>query len=205
MGKKSRNKGKKNQVHNSTESTPPPKKTTGNSSGARKKGWKALSPVTRFVLTTAILIGVFYALFWTQQWFHDYIVATITALDAKIASIFLNIFGWGTVTKGQQIASDAMTLNVKTGCDGLEAMAIFGSGVIAYTASIFDKFKGVLFGIGSLFVLNIIRIVHLYLCGVYMPRYFEFFHQNFWQILFILAALILLAVWIGSLNRKSTS
>jgi len=204
MGKKSRNKGKKRQEQQAAENTSPPKKKIS-SGGSRKRGWKGLSPVTRFVLLTAILIGAFYVIFWTQQWFHDYVVASITALDAKIASIFLNIFGWGTVTKGQQIASDAMTLNVKTGCDGLEAMAIFGSGVVAYTASIFDKFKGVLFGVGSLFALNIVRIVHLYLCGVYMPRYFEFFHQNFWQILFILFALILLAIWIGSLNRKTAT
>jgi len=203
MGKKSRKKGTNNSEQNNAENTPSPKKTNKSGGGNKKRGWKGLSPVTRFVLMTAILIIAFYAIFWTQQWFHDYVVASITALDAKIASIILNIFGWGTVTKGQQIASDAMTLNVKTGCDGLEAMAIFGAGVVAYTATAIDKVKGVLFGIGSLFALNIVRIVHLYLCGVYMPRYFEFFHQNFWQILFILIALILLAVWIGSLSRKT--
>jgi len=205
MGKKSRNKGKKKETQNSVENTSPKKTVKNTGGGNKKRGWKGLSPVTRFVLTTALLIGAFYTIFWTTEWFHKYVVASITALDAKIASIFLNIFGWGTITEGQQISSDAMTLNVKTGCDGLEAMAIFGSGVIAYTASIADKFKGVLFGVGSLFVLNIVRIVHLYLCGVYMPRYFEFFHQNFWQILFILFALILLAIWIGSLNKKTTN
>jgi len=205
MGKKSRKKGKQNETGGSAANTPAPKKTTNSGGSGRKKGWKGLSPVTRFVLMTAILIAAFYLILWNSQNFHDYIVAGITALDAKIASIFLNIFGWETVTIGQQISSDAMTLNVKTGCDGLEAMAIFGAGVVAYTASIKEKIKGVLFGVGSLFVLNIIRVIHLYLCGVYMPRYFEFFHQNFWQVLFILSALILLAIWIGSLNRKATS
>ncbi len=207
MGKKSRKKNQaKAQKEQSQQAAAPETRKNSTSSGEGGgfnpiKRWKSLSQVTRFVLTFALLIGAFYLFLWTTNWFHEYFVAFITQLDAKIASIILNIFGWGTVTKGYQISSDAMTLNVKTGCDGLEAMAIFGSGVIAYTAPLVNKFKGLLFGIGSLFVLNIIRVVHLYISGVYMPNYFEFFHEEFWQAVVIICALILLAVWINSLQK----
>jgi len=34
-----------------------------------------------------------------------------------------------------------------------------------------------------------------------MPNYFEFFHEEFWQAVVIIAALILLAVWINSLQK----
>lgn len=205
MGKKSR---KKNQQRQQKEQQPQQgkqesvKKSRGEGGGFNPvKIWKNLSPVTRFVALFGFLIACFYLFFWTTNWFHEYIVAFVTQLDAKLASIALNIFGWGTVTKGYQISSDAMTLNVKTGCDGLEAMAIFGAGVIAYTAPLANKIKGLLFGIGSLFVLNIIRVIHLYISGVYMPKYFEFFHEEFWQAVVIIVALILLAVWINSLQK----
>lgn len=208
MGKKSRKKNqqaKKQNEQSQQQAKGSPKKvkrSKGDGGGFNPiQTWKNLSAVTRFVLTFAFLIGCFYLFFWTSSLFHNYFVAFITQLDAKLASIILNIFGWGTVTEGYQISSDAMTLNVKTGCDGLEAMAIFGSGVIAYTAPLVNKFKGLLFGIGSLFVLNIIRVVHLYISGVYMPNYFEFFHEEFWQAVVIIAALILLAVWINSLQK----
>lgn len=208
MGKKSRkkNQAKEQKVQAEQAATQQPKKSK-KSSGSGGGGfnpidrWKSLSQVTRFVLMFAFLIGCFYLFLWTTNWFHEYFVAFITRLDAKIASVILNIFGWSTITKGYQISSDAMTLNVKTGCDGLEAMAIFGSGVVAYTAPLISKFKGLLFGIGSLFALNIVRVVHLYISGVYMPNYFEFFHEEFWQAVVIIVALILLAVWINSLQK----
>jgi len=210
MGKKSR---KKNQAKEQKGKQPLPTQSSSKNTKSSGDGgggfnpiqtWKNLSAVTRFVAVFALLIACFYLFLWTTNWFHEYFVAFITQLDAKLASIVLNIFGWGTVTKGYQISSDAMTLNVKTGCDGLEAMAIFGSGVIAYTAPLFNKFKGLLFGLGSLFALNIIRVVHLYVSGIYMPNYFEFFHEEFWQAVFIVVALVLLAVWINSLQKVKT-
>jgi len=197
MGKKSRNKKNKGQAEKTvTEASNGSKVSSGLLSF-----WHDRSPVLKFVMLFGFLIGLFY-LMWATQWFHDIVVSNVTKLDAKIASVILNIFGWGTNTIGNTIESDALTLNVKTGCDGLEAMAMFSSGVIAYTASLAHKFRGLIYGIAFLFILNIIRILHLYVTGVYMPKYFEFFHQNFWQIVFIFLSIVLWAFWI---NRIKTT
>lgn len=200
MGKKSRNKKDKSKQEKQaveTNNNNDNNSTVGN--GGIVGLWKDRSPVLKFVLLFGLLIGLFY-LMWATQWFHDIIVSNVTKLDAKIASVILNIFGWGTQTIGNTIESDALTLNVKTGCDGLEAMAMFSSGVIAYTASLAHKFRGLLYGIAFLFALNIVRILHLYVTGVYMPTYFEFFHQNFWQIVFIFLSIVLWAFWINRIK-----
>jgi len=203
MGKKSRKKKGQEKAENNTDQTPQKaeNKSDGGSSGGITALWNDRSPVLKFVLLFGLLIGLFY-LMWATQWFHDNIVKSVTQLDAKIASVILNIFGWETKTIGNTIDSNALTLNVKTGCDGLEAMAMFSSGVIAYTASLAHKFRGLLYGIAFLFALNIIRILHLYVTGVYMPTYFEFFHQNFWQIVFIFLSIVLWAFWINRIKTK---
>jgi len=121
MGKNSKGSKKKASNDNVSEDA------NSGSSGGILSFWNDRSPVFKFIIMFGLLIGLFY-LFWATQWFHDTIVSSVTKLDAKIASVILNIFGWGTETQGDQIVSDALTLNVKTGCDGLEAMAMFSSG-----------------------------------------------------------------------------
>lgn len=164
--------------------------------------WYDRSPVLRFVILFGLFMAIFYSV-WATQWFHDHFVTAITKLDALIAAKFLNLFGYETIQNGTSVVSPYMKVNVKTGCDGIEAMALFGSGVLAFTAGWGHKLKGLFWGILFLFTVNIIRIIHLWLSGVYMPEYFEFFHQNFWQILFILISIITWAVWINRVGSKS--
>lgn len=177
----------------------PPSPPKGNN--AFTKFWYGRSPVLRYILLFGFLMGIFY-LVWATQWFHDNVVRAVTTLDAKLASIILNVFGYGTVAEGTSVASPEMTVNVKTGCDGIQAMALFANGVIAYAAPLAHKFKGVIFGLLFLFGVNLFRVVHLWLSGLYMPKYFKFLHENFWQILFIFISIITWAFWINRINKN---
>jgi len=165
-----------------------------------KKLWYDRSPVLRFILLFILFMGIFYILLWGQDFFQEGVVVAVTRFDAKLASIGLNLFGYGTTTEGAALTSPQMTVNVKTGCDGIEAMAMFVSGVLAYTASWGHKIRGLLYGLAFLFAVNVLRVMHLWLTGLYMPQYFEFFHQNLWQIIFILVAILTWAFWISRIR-----
>ena len=167
-----------------------------------KKVWYDRSPVLRFVLLFALFMILFYVC-WATPFFHEIIVANVTALDAKIASVVLNLFGYGTSAADSVLASPQMRVNVQTGCDGIEAMALFGSGVLAYTATRKHKIKGIFYGFLILFVINIVRVIHLWLTGLYMPSYFDIFHETIWQIAFILLAILLWAFWISRIRPVS--
>ncbi len=185
-----------------TENNESLKESSSAGQGGIKGFWNDRSPVFKYIVLFAACIGSFYLFLWNSQWFHDIVVRGVTVFDSKIASMILNIFGYGTWTEGPRVASDAMTVNVKTGCDGLEAMAMYSSGVIAFTAPLWSKIRGLALGLLFLFCMNIFRVVHLWLTGLYMPRYFEFFHQNFWQIVFILISLLTLAFWINKIQKQ---
>ncbi len=175
--------------------------TNNSSRTGLAKFWYDRSPVLRYIVLFILLMAIFY-MFWATQWFHDYFVSTLTKIDAKLASVFLNLFGYGTEAIGTTVKSPNMTVNVKTGCDGVEAMALFANGIIAYAAPLGHKLKGIFWGLLFLFTVNLIRVIHLWLSGLYMPEYFEFFHSNFWQFAFILISLVTWAVWINRIRRK---
>ncbi len=177
----------------------PPQNGGGNN--GPMKWWYDRSPVLRFIILFILFMIIFYSV-WATNWFHENFVAAVTRVDASIASFFLDLFGYETHAEGTSVVSPSMTVNVKTGCDGIEAMALFSSGVLAFTASWGHKIKGLIGGIAFLFAVNIVRIIHLWLSGLYMPEYFEFFHQNFWQILFILISIITWAIWINRVSKK---
>jgi len=167
-----------------------------------KKVWYDRSPVLRFVLLFALFMIIFYVC-WATQFFHEVIVANVAAFDARIASVVLNIFGFGTSVTDSTLASPEMSVTVQTGCDGIEAMALFASGVLAYTATRKHKIKGLFYGLLFLFVINIVRVVHLWWTGLYMPNYFNIFHDMIWQIAFILLAILTWAFWISRIRPAS--
>ncbi len=163
--------------------------------------WYGLSPVLRFLIGFIVLIVVFY-MFWGTQWFHNSIVKQVVTVNTAIASFILNIFGMDTIAQGSKIIGDQFTVNVKTGCDGLEGMAIFGSAVLAFPTMLSKKFKGLFAGIAFLFLLNLARIIQLYLTGIYYPDLFEILHQNIWQIIFIIIAIVLFGIWLAGLQSS---
>jgi exosortase/archaeosortase family protein len=75
-------------------------------------------------------------------------------------------------------------------------MALFSVAVIAFPGKLKQKLIGVFSGIIILYVLNQLRIVSLYLTGIYYPKAFELMHVEVWQFLFIIFAIALWVIWI---------
>ena len=176
------------------------KKKSSNSVFARlHNNWKQKRPVLYFVLAFAVLLSIFY-LFLFTAFFENHIQVHIVSLNASISGFILNLFGQHTFTSGSFITSSVFSINVKRGCDAVEPMALFAAALLAFPSSIKNKIKGLLIGISILFVLNIIRIVSLFLTGIYYPSVFEIMHIEVWQFLFILFAL---GLWIILIRKPS--
>jgi exosortase/archaeosortase family protein len=133
---------------------------------------------------------------WFSEWFNSHINPKITAINAFLSSKILNLLGQGTSSGGETIFSPAFSISVARGCDGVEAMAIFAAALLSFPIPWRKKIPGVFIGIFLLFLLNLIRIVSLFLTGVYYPSLSEVMHTEVWQVVFILAAVALWAAWI---------
>ncbi len=165
--------------------------------------WVQKKPVILFVLGFAVLMILFYALL-LSDFFQNNIQLSIIALDAKISSMILNIFGVETTANKEMLNSPAFSISIARGCDGLEAMALFASALLSFPAKWKHKLIGFIGGMAILFALNIVRVVSLFLIGLHYPKAFEFMHVEVWQVIFIIFAIGLWIFWI-KWSRKETA
>ena len=158
-------------------------------------GWYKSHPAIFFVVAFALQMIVFYLLYYNQV-VEDNFILPVASGYAKIASHLINIFGYNTTAAGDIISSEQFSVLIKKGCDALEPMALFVSGLIAFPSSLKKKIYGLLPGLLILFLLNIIRIASLFITGVKSPELFEVMHMKLWQVVFIIIAISLWYIWL---------
>ncbi len=161
------------------------------------EGWKSYLPVLKFVGGFVFLISTFYA-FWFSSCFIEIINPKIANINAFLASKLLNLLGHHTTAANENIYSEAFSISVSKGCDGIEGMAIFTSSLLAFSISLKNKIYSLFIGIFILALLNLLRIVSLFLIGKFYPSAFEMLHGEIWPVVFIIAAL---SLWAGLIYR----
>jgi len=147
------------------------------------------------------IIGAFY-LIWASPWFQGNIVPSLTSLNARLANFFLRLMGQNTQVIDSVINEGNYAVNVKSGCDGLEAMIICLAGIMVYPSSWNLKWPGIILGLIFLFSLNLFRIITLYLTQRYWPAAFDIMHLDVWQVVFIMLAIISVVIWINWAHKK---
>jgi exosortase H (IPTLxxWG-CTERM-specific) len=160
-----------------------------------KTRWRSRYPVLLFVGVFAFLMGVFYFL-WSNEKVYITVFQPLSFIYAEGASIILNLFGYKTQVSGATIFSSDFAISVMEGCDAMEGIALFCCGIIAFPASWKRKLIGLAIGIVSLFLLNFLRIISLFMIGIAHPDIFELMHIEVWQVIFIILAIILLLLWL---------
>ena len=157
--------------------------------------WNEKKPILLFVLGFAVLMGVFY-IFWFSEVFKVNVLEPVVRVNAVVASKVLNIFGFNTQTNGANLFSSAFTVDIKYGCDAIEPIAIYTFAVLLFPVSFRTKLSGLFGGVPLLWLLNQLRIISLFVFGIYSETLFEIMHVQVWQAVFIAITLIFLAYWI---------
>ena len=180
------------------------KSGSGSSLGKGLKAWwidfqQGKSPVFIFLLKFLAVMVPFYIVFYTS-FFQDKILYGWNVLNTSVASFVLNIFGAGTSAVDNTLVGGGSAIEIYEGCDGIEPTMLLIAGIIAFPAKMRSKVRGVLFGGAFLLGVNFIRIITLYLANVHWPAGFDFLHLEFWQMFFIILAILTWIFWI----RKSS-
>ena len=182
MAKKS-NKKKKSKVS----------KTTNKKYFDLKGFWNEKKDVLKFLLSFIFLVLLLFSLSATD--FFNVIREPLTNLYTSISGMILNIFGSNATVNGDTLSTSRFVINVKAGCDGVAPMILYWATVAVFPIQWKYKWKGLLYGTIFLFVLNLIRIISLFLAGVYVRSIFDFLHVEFWQILFIAFTIFVWVYW----------
>lgn len=173
-----------------------------------RSGLAAKRPVLRFVAIFGLLMAVFYCVFYTppaQAPGLDRVFEWHLTRYAEASGALLNVLGYGVTVTGTRIHAARFAVEVVRGCDGMEAMAMFVAAVLAFPARFKAKMWGIGIGVPALALLNLVRIVSLYVIGVHFHSIFETAHLGVWQTVFILATIVLWFVWALRATGASTT
>lgn len=144
-----------------------------------------------------------------------YYVATTTALSkesffpwylqktAQISGAVMHATGYGGLTvDGNVMSSPNGSITVERGCDAIAPTALFVSAVLASPTPFLLKLPAVLGGMFVLMVLNVLRIITLFLTRMHWPKAFDIMHVDVWQVMFILFAILLWALWASWTTKR---
>jgi len=153
--------------------------------------------VWRFLGAFALWSAGLYALLFAVMRLADGVVydAALRA-TARLSGWILTPLASDVRIDGASIASPGFSVIVAEGCDPLQPIALFAAGALAFPVPWRRRLLGVLLGAGALTMLNVTRIVSLFLIGLNVNEdVFETIHYDVWQPLFVLLALALWLLW----------
>ncbi|HEY0555495.1 MAG TPA: exosortase H [Thermoanaerobaculia bacterium] len=162
--------------------------------------WRRYRRELTFLILFVVLLGGGFTLI-SLNWVNDHVVDPFTAAIAGTSGAVLNAMGQHVTQNGTILRSAKFAVNIRNGCNGVEAMLIFLAAVLAFPASWKSRGAGLVLGILAIQVVNLIRVVALFLTGVYFPRIFDTSHTVIWQTIVILVGVLL---WIFWANRFAT-
>ncbi|MFH1175966.1 MAG: exosortase H [Acidobacteriota bacterium] len=161
-------------------------------------GFKGFLATTagRFVVRYVLILTVFFIIVALRP-VNDHVVNPYTTFVAHEAKVVLNLLGEGASVQGQRLSSRRFSVMIYNGCNGLEAILIFASGVLAFPALVKRKLAGLILGFLAIQVANIIRVVSLFYVGIFRPAWFAASHVFVWQSLIILLGVVLWLLWVN--------
>jgi len=147
-----------------------------------------------FLVLFLVLLAVGFTLI-SLNWVNDHVIEPFTAGIADLSGATLNLLGQDVTMRGTEIHSAKFGVNIKNGCNGVEAMLIFLAAVLAFPARWKSKLAGLGIGFLAIQLVNLVRVVALFLTGSYFPKVFDASHTVVWQTIVILFAVLLWIFW----------
>jgi len=152
------------------------KETKANQAVKQKKTAGDIS-IKRFAVTYLILMGAFFFLIGFTPFqkiidINGLYTRGVVATTAKV----LGILSIPCTYQGSIIQLPSISLDVKFGCNGLEAVMIYSVAVIAFPAPWKKKLIGISAGFLIIQVVNILRIAALAYSGIHFKSLFEYIH-----------------------------
>jgi len=154
-----------------------------------------------FLVLFVLLLGGSFTLI-SIHWINDHVIEPFTGGIARLSGAALNLLGQHVALRGTVIQGPHFAVNIRNGCNGVEAMLIFLSAVLAFPASWRSRLAGLALGILAIQAVNLVRVVSLYLTGAYLPRFFDASHTVIWQSVVILCGVLLWVFWANRLPPR---
>ncbi len=156
----------------------------------------------RFAVTLIVFVGVVLLIY--REEVLGPLLAPLTTLTAQTTFVLLELLNIEVVREASVIYQpDGFAFEIYYRCTGFLPVACLAVAVLAYPGRLRHKMVGLGVGVPVLIVLNLIRLVHLFVIGVAKPELFELAHRVFWEGAIVLAVLGLWLAWCGWAHARA--
>ena len=135
-----------------------------------------------------------------------WVTLPFTGVLADVSAFLIKAFDSDVVSFGPviQSISTGFGVEIAPGCDGIEAVIILISAIVAFPSPWKHKLAGIGIGFVAIQSLNLVRIISLFYLGQWNKVWFDWFHLYLWQALIVLDALAVWLIWLRYLPRGRT-
>lgn len=161
--------------------------------------WQRNRRELTFLILFAVLLGGSFTLV-SVNWVNDHVIEPFTGGIARVSGATLDLLGQDVRMQGTIIRGRRFAVNIRNGCNGVEAMLIFLAAVLAFPAPWRARLVGLAIGIVAIQAVNLVRVVALFLTGAYFPAWFDASHTVIWQTIVILFSVLLWILWANRLG-----
>jgi exosortase H (IPTLxxWG-CTERM-specific) len=147
-----------------------------------------------FVTKFAVLLIAFYAVVAFNA-VNDRIIVPFTEVVASASALLLGGVESGVAVSGTVMRSARFALDVRNGCNGVEAAILLASAILAFPATLRSRLIGLTAGAVAIQLLNLVRLSSLFWLGEHYRHIFDLFHVAVWQSLVIVAAISIFMLW----------
>ena len=146
-----------------------------------------------WVVSFVILVGFFY---WVDQHalFQKTVVDPLSIWTAKATVFILSLLGLSLSLDGTTVMGPLMRLEIAQSCSGSFVFLMFAAAVIPFPAPWQSRLKGILAGLITLILVNLLRTSLIVLMVSRFPESLWTFHIIVGQVL-VIAAMIGLFLW----------
>lgn len=147
-----------------------------------------------FIAKFSIALLVFFALIALNP-VNDRVIVPVTEAGVRLTAALLIALHEPVAVAGTVIRSSRFALDVRNGCNGVEAMLLLAAAIIAFPATLRSRLGGLVAGCVAIQILNLVRVTSLVWLGEHHRNLFDFVHVGVWQSIVILAAVSMFVFW----------
>lgn len=113
---------------------------------------------------------------------------------ARISAVVIGWFETKVTVRNSLISGSSFAVEVARGCDAVQVCSLLAAAVIAFPLAFWRKLRGLVLGIVVLQIVNLLRIITLFLIGAHFSSVFHAAHVYVWPSILIV---VTIALWIG--------
>lgn len=126
---------------------------------------------------------------------NDHVVVPFTAFVTRVSGVAVRLFDAEVRVSGTTMASPRFAIDVRNGCNAVEAMILFTAAVLAFPAPVRWRLAGLAIGLPVLQLVNVLRLTSLFWLGAWRPDLFNVVHIALWQSVIILIGVAMFVFW----------